>query len=38
VYFAGDWCKGEGQLSELSFSSAYEVTSRIMKHPRSAQE
>ncbi|SEN03640.1 phytoene desaturase family protein [Lihuaxuella thermophila] len=33
AYFAGDWCKGEGQLSELSFSSAYEVTSRIMKHP-----
>lgn len=33
AYFAGDWCKGEGQLSELSFSSAYEVTRRIMKHP-----
>lgn len=32
VFFAGDWCKGEGQLSELSFSSAYEVTSRILKH------
>lgn len=31
-YFAGDWCHGEGQLSELSFTSAYEVTSRIMKH------
>jgi 15-cis-phytoene desaturase len=30
VYFAGDWCQGEGQLSELSFSSAYEVTNRIM--------
>lgn len=33
AYFAGDWCQGEGQLSELSFSSAYEVTRRIMKHP-----
>lgn len=33
AYFAGDWCKGDGQLSELSFSSAYEVTRRIMKHP-----
>jgi 15-cis-phytoene desaturase len=33
VFFAGDWCRGEGQLSELSFSSAYEVTRRIMKHP-----
>ncbi|SHE65529.1 Phytoene dehydrogenase-related protein [Seinonella peptonophila] len=33
AYFAGDWCRGEGQLSELSFSSAYQVTSRIMKHP-----
>jgi 15-cis-phytoene desaturase len=32
TYFAGDWCQGEGQLSELSFTSAYEVTSRIMKH------
>lgn len=33
AYFAGDWCQGDGQLSELSFSSAYEVTRRIMKHP-----
>ncbi len=33
AYFAGDWCQGNGQLSELSFSSAYEVTRRIMKHP-----
>jgi 15-cis-phytoene desaturase len=33
AYFAGDWCQGEGQLSELSFTSAYEVTSRIMKRP-----
>lgn len=31
VYFAGDWCQGQGQLSELSFSSAYEVTNRLMK-------
>lgn len=25
VAFVGDWCEGEGQLSELSFSSAYTV-------------
>lgn len=31
TFFAGDWCHGDGQLSELSFSSAYEVTSRILK-------
>jgi 15-cis-phytoene desaturase len=30
AYFAGDWCEGEGQLSELSFSSAYEATERIL--------
>lgn len=30
AYFAGDWCQGEGQLSELSFSSAYEVSERIL--------
>lgn len=30
-YFAGDWCQGDGQLSELSFSSAYYVTSRMLK-------
>jgi 15-cis-phytoene desaturase len=29
AYFAGDWCEGEGQLSELSFSSGYEVARRI---------
>ncbi|PWA07602.1 phytoene dehydrogenase [Pueribacillus theae] len=23
LFFAGDWCEGDGQLSELSFSSAY---------------
>jgi phytoene dehydrogenase-like protein len=37
AYFAGDWCEGEGQLSELSFSSAYKVTNRIMKHPVSTE-
>jgi phytoene dehydrogenase-like protein len=31
VYFAGDWCKGQGQLSELSFSSAYEAVQKICK-------
>lgn len=31
AYFAGDWCQGEGQLSELSFSSAYSATQRLMK-------
>ncbi|OIN67755.1 hypothetical protein BLD48_02615 [Exiguobacterium sp. KRL4] len=25
ITFVGDWCEGEGQLSELSFSSAYTV-------------
>jgi 15-cis-phytoene desaturase len=30
AYFAGDWCEGEGQLSELSFSSAYRVSERIL--------
>jgi len=34
AYFAGDWCQGEGQLSELSFSSAYEVAERIMRGMR----
>ncbi|MBH8597357.1 NAD(P)/FAD-dependent oxidoreductase [Thermoactinomyces sp. CICC 10523] len=32
AYFAGDWCEGDGQLSELSFSSAYNVTSHILEH------
>lgn len=32
AYFAGDWCQGAGQLSELSFSSAYHVTNRILNH------
>ncbi|OUM85514.1 MAG: phytoene dehydrogenase [Bacillus thermozeamaize] len=31
AYFAGDWCEGEGQLSELSFSSAYHVTEKIIR-------
>lgn len=35
AYFAGDWCKGNGQLSELSFSSAYNVTNRLMQLSRS---
>lgn len=34
VYFAGDWCEGQGQLSELSFSSSYDVTNRIMKQTK----
>ncbi|GAB6444702.1 hypothetical protein bcgnr5369_10710 [Bacillus cereus] len=29
LYFAGDWCHGDGQLSELSFSSAYHVSKLI---------
>ncbi|MBU9724061.1 MULTISPECIES: phytoene desaturase family protein [Bacillaceae] len=31
VHFAGDWCQGEGQLSELSFSSSYKVCQRILE-------
>jgi 15-cis-phytoene desaturase len=30
LFFAGDWCEGQGQLSELSFSSAYEVCKLIL--------
>lgn len=30
LFFAGDWCEGQGQLSELSFSSAWEVSRLIM--------
>jgi 15-cis-phytoene desaturase len=37
AYFAGDWCEGEGQLSELSFSSAYEVTNRILDRNKVSQ-
>ncbi|WCK54703.1 FAD-dependent oxidoreductase [Aneurinibacillus sp. Ricciae_BoGa-3] len=31
VFFTGDWCQGEGQLSELSFSSAYETSKLILQ-------
>jgi 15-cis-phytoene desaturase len=31
TYFSGDWCEGEGQLSELSFTSAYKATSLILE-------
>ncbi|WP_232697215.1 phytoene desaturase family protein [Brevibacillus daliensis] len=31
LFFAGDWCEGQGQLSELSFSSAYEVSKLIFE-------
>ncbi|ADU30027.1 phytoene desaturase family protein [Evansella cellulosilytica] len=31
TFFAGDWCQGVGQLSELSFSSAYDVCQKIIK-------
>lgn len=31
TFFAGDWCEGQGQLSELSFSSAYEISHIILK-------
>ncbi|UJW57605.1 NAD(P)/FAD-dependent oxidoreductase [Bacillus sp. A116_S68] len=30
VFFAGDWCQGYGQLSEVSFSSAYLVSKSIL--------
>ncbi|WP_338470855.1 FAD-dependent oxidoreductase [Niallia sp. XMNu-256] len=30
LYFAGDWCQAKGQLSELSFSSAYEVSQLVL--------
>jgi len=30
LFFAGDWCQGQGQLSELSFSSAYEASKLIL--------
>ena len=29
-FFCGDWCEGQGQLSELSFSSAYEVSELVI--------
>jgi 15-cis-phytoene desaturase len=31
VFFAGDWCEGKGQLSELSFHSAYEASKLILQ-------
>ncbi|UOF89978.1 FAD-dependent oxidoreductase [Fodinisporobacter ferrooxydans] len=31
LFFAGDWCEGQGQLSELSFSSAYQSSQYIMQ-------
>ncbi|MFC3882259.1 phytoene desaturase family protein [Bacillus songklensis] len=34
LFFAGDWCEGEGQLSELSFSSAYQVSQLILEKPQ----
>lgn len=34
TFFAGDWCHGQGQLSELSFSSAYEVCQLILNKSR----
>ncbi|WP_134686955.1 phytoene desaturase family protein [Brevibacillus migulae] len=32
LFFAGDWCQGQGQLSELSFSSSLTVCDMILKH------
>jgi 15-cis-phytoene desaturase len=35
LFFAGDWCEGQGQLSELSFTSAYEACRIILqKHTK----
>ncbi|MFP3392133.1 phytoene desaturase family protein [Brevibacillus sp. SIMBA_040] len=31
LFFAGDWCEGQGQLSELSFSSALNVANLILE-------
>lgn len=31
LFFAGDWCQGKAQLSELSFSSAYEVSKVVLQ-------
>ncbi|MDR7318559.1 NAD(P)/FAD-dependent oxidoreductase [Brevibacillus nitrificans] len=31
LFFAGDWCEGQGQLSELSFSSAMNVAKLILE-------
>lgn len=38
VHFAGDWCQGTGQLSELSFSSAYQVSQKILAKQEAKQE
>lgn len=32
LFFAGDWCQGQGQLSELSFSSALSACEMILQH------
>ncbi|NGQ95227.1 NAD(P)/FAD-dependent oxidoreductase [Brevibacillus sp. SYP-B805] len=32
LFFAGDWCQGQGQLSELSFSSAFAACDMILQH------
>ncbi|HZG13750.1 MAG TPA: FAD-dependent oxidoreductase [Candidatus Bathyarchaeia archaeon] len=32
LFFAGDWCQGQGQLSELSFSSSLTVCDMLLKH------
>lgn len=31
LFFAGDWCQAKGQLSELSFSSAYEASKLVLE-------
>ncbi|WP_428912526.1 FAD-dependent oxidoreductase [Niallia sp. Krafla_26] len=31
LFFAGDWCQAKGQLSELSFSSAYEASKLVLQ-------
>lgn len=38
LYFAGDWCEGQGQLSELSFSSSYKVTQLIGEKKESVRD
>lgn len=35
VFFCGDWCEGQGQLSELSFSSAYKVNELVLNSLKS---
>lgn len=36
LYFSGDWCQGQGQLSELSFSSSYKVSQLIREKRENA--